>query len=298
MIHKANVVTTPALPVMDAALAYAAIGWPVIPTWPNKATPKGGWSVATIDPARIRKWWTGEYLGANISVAPGQAAGFFVLDVDVKSGQDGRSALAEIEDTHGYLPDTVTARTRHGGLHEYYRAPTGLLHPDRVRSHRVGFAPGLDFRAHGDLATVWPTPGYVWIRSPFDCEMAEAPGWLLGLLTKPPEVERPPPAPPVRMGNLDRAARYLAKIIDGECGELASMAPHTGRNQRLFIAAARLGSLVGGGALHQSYAEHALIRAAFDCGLVREDGQHAVRATIASGIRRGLAAPRTVEFRR
>jgi hypothetical protein len=70
------------------------------------------------------------------------------------------------------------------------------------------------------------------------------------------------------------------------------MTPSSGRNQRLFVAAAKLGGLIGAGVLGQDAAESALEQAATECGLVTEDGMGAVRATIRSGIRTGVSNPR------
>jgi putative DNA primase/helicase len=88
--------------------------------------------------------------------------------------------------------------------------------------------------------------------------------------------------------------RYVAAAVDGEYRSVATMAPNTGRNVRLFQAAANLGEFVGAGVLSQGEVEDALQQAATECGLVREDGLHAVRMTIASGIRKGFQNPRKV----
>jgi putative DNA primase/helicase len=80
----------------------------------------------------------------------------------------------------------------------------------------------------------------------------------------------------------------------GECREVATMAPNTGRNLRLFKAAARLGELVGAGLAPEALIEDALGTAADDCGLVREDGRAAALATVSSGLARGVAQPREV----
>lgn len=100
--------------------------------------------------------------------------------------------------------------------------------------------------------------------------------------------------PPIRAGSTDRLANYVAAAIDGECRELAAMPPNTGRNLRLFKAAARLGEVVGARLVPQAMVEEALEAAADDCGLVCEDGRRAVLATIASGLARGIAKPREV----
>jgi len=85
----------------------------------------------------------------------------------------------------------------------------------------------------------------------------------------------------------------VAVAVEGECQAVAQTGSG-GRNHRLFQAAARLGELVGAGALSQDVAEDALEIAAADCGLVREDGISAVRASIRSGIGRGVQQPREV----
>jgi hypothetical protein len=72
------------------------------------------------------------------------------------------------------------------------------------------------------------------------------------------------------------------------------MGPGSGRNLRLFQAAANLGGLVGARLLTERVAQEVLEKAADDCGLWKEDGPHAVRATIKSGMNRGLASPREV----
>jgi putative DNA primase/helicase len=60
------------------------------------------------------------------------------------------------------------------------------------------------------------------------------------------------------------------------------------------MASANLGQLVGADLVVQSVAERALLHAATDCGLVKEDGTRAVLATIASGMKKGIAQPREV----
>jgi hypothetical protein len=96
------------------------------------------------------------------------------------------------------------------------------------------------------------------------------------------------------MDTADRMARYVAAAVDRECSELARMGHGTGRNLRLFQASANLFEFVGAGLLPESAAIGALEQAAAECGLWKEDGPHAVRATIKSGAERGLQNPREV----
>ncbi len=285
--------------MMAAAMAYAGqLGWPVFLTAADCRTPiadvgfEHGVHDATADPAEINRRWL-LHRSANIALACGERSGLLVLDVDVK-GADGRTTLALYEEEHGWLPETWTVRTPSGGQHIYFR------HPDRLLRNRVGFAPGLDVRTTGGSVALPPSRRadgrYEWTIPPTACPVAEAPAWLLELID-PPEPVRPP-RPPLPVQSVHRTVRYVECAIDGECSAVSAMAPNTGRNQRLFQAAANLGELCGAGLLPQSIAEHALEDAASACGLVREDGLHAVRATIRSGLRRGEASPREVSFAR
>lgn len=64
---------------------------------------KNGVKDATLDEGRIREWWD-MWKDANVGVATGKEAGFFVIDVDPRSG--GHKALADLEREHGKLPET------------------------------------------------------------------------------------------------------------------------------------------------------------------------------------------------
>jgi hypothetical protein len=62
------------------------------------------------------------------------------------------------------------------------------------------------------------------------------------------------------------------------------------RNKVLFWASARAGELVAAGGLDPGAAEMALLAAAAEIGLVREDGEPRVAGTIRSGLHTGGAA--------
>ena len=286
----ARAVTTPESYNLTCALNLAWHGLAVFPVARDCRAPlvKRGCHAAENAAKGVRALWRTNAT-ANVAVACGAASGVFVLDIDVK-GANGLRTLAELEAARGPLPPTWRTATPSGGCHLWFRQPARSLR------NRVGFAPGLDVRTDGGSVAVPPSRkpagAYRWEVAPWDCELAEAPAWLLDLIDPPPVAHAP--RPPIRGGSRDRLASYIAAAIDGECREVARLAPNTGRNLRLFKAAARLGELVGAGLAPRDLVECALAGAAEDCGLICEDGRRAVFATISSGLARGLASPREV----
>src|SRR5262245_24162450 len=75
---------------------------------------------ATTDKAQIRQWWD-MWPSANIGIATGKEAGFFVLDVDPRKGS--AKVLSFLEAKHGKLPETRTADTGGGGVHYLFMYP-------------------------------------------------------------------------------------------------------------------------------------------------------------------------------
>jgi hypothetical protein len=276
--------------VIAAAQALAARGLAVFPVAPDCRRPltPHGYKDAAKAPEAVAALWR-RFPSANLAVACGSVSGAFVLDVDMK-GANGFRTLAELEAAQGPLPPTWRTATPSGGCHLWFRQPASALR------NRVGFAPGLDVRTDGGSAAAPPSrkagETYRWEVAPWDSPLADAPVWLLNLIDPPPVVHAPRAS--IRGRSRDRLASYVAAAIDGECAEVARMAANTGRNLRLFKAAARLGELVGAGLAPQELVESALRGAAEDCGLLREDGRRAVVATIASGLARGVTNPRDV----
>ncbi len=127
----------------------------------------------------------GAWSWPGVGIVTGELSGVLVLDVDEPEGE------AELK-KHGH-PPTPIARTGGGGLHLYFK------HPEHHIKTGIRVAPGLDVKASGGYVVAPPSVGptgrsYEWIVSPEDAELADPPGWLMGLL----ERERPKgPAAPV-----------------------------------------------------------------------------------------------------
>ncbi|RAK68794.1 bifunctional DNA primase/polymerase [Phenylobacterium kunshanense] len=256
---------------------------------------------ATKDVELIRAIWT-RTPKANVSIVTGAVSGVFALDIDAKGKVNGFEALARLEAMFGPLPSTWRALTPSGGEHRYFVQPSRWVLRNKVglriydRRGRVSeLFDGLDIRTDGGACAAPPsekTSGtYRWADHPLSTPVSEAPEWLLKLAIDPP----PPPKvdrPPLRRGHADKLARYIDRAIDSECARVTGT--KSGRNVQLFKSAANLGSLVGANVLPQDLAEAELWKAATDCGLVADDGAHSVRATIASGMRKGMQNPREV----
>ncbi len=153
--------------LLDAALQYAAWGWPVFPLQPRGKQPATahGFKDATVDPDRIRAWWT-RSPDANIGLPTGQR--FDVIDIDTPDGpitytqllaeENPATGVGVIPDTHGH------AATASGGLHLYVLA-SGAGNTTRI-------APGVDYRGKGGYVVAPPStlgqPGrsWSWIEHP------------------------------------------------------------------------------------------------------------------------------------
>jgi putative DNA primase/helicase len=182
----------------DAALAYAARGWPVFPCYSLDAAgrcscgradcsslakhpqTKHGFKEATCDEALIRQWWR-RWPEANIGIATGEA-GLVVIDVDVKN-VDGLAAWLTIVERGGpELQETTVAKTPSGGLHVYYRANESAIGCSTGR-----LAPGIDVRAIGGYVIAPPSRGvrgvsYEWCDEHEVEHLAELPAALAACL--------------------------------------------------------------------------------------------------------------------
>jgi putative DNA primase/helicase len=137
---------------------------------------KNGVHDASTDEAKIRRWWE-TWENANIGIATGKEAGFFVLDIDPRNGGD--ETLAFFERKHGRLPETRAADTGGDGVHLLFKYPD---FPVKNSTGELG--PGLDIKSDGGSIVVPPSlhvsgKRYRWRNS---APIADAPEWFLQLL--------------------------------------------------------------------------------------------------------------------
>lgn len=183
---------------LDAALRYAALGWPVFPCGADKKPliPKrdggNGYLDATTDAEQIDRWWR-RWPDAQVAVATG-AAGLCVidLDIDAEKGKDGMATFALVENENGPHWCGLIASSPRGGRHYFYLMPdppvqlavdidVGLLAAGTKKS-------GVDVRAGGGYVVV-PSPASPrreWVvGDPFDADsstgesdIGQMPAWL------------------------------------------------------------------------------------------------------------------------
>ena len=125
-------------------------------------------------------------------------------------------------------------------------------------------------------------------------DLARMPGFLLELVVEsPPKTSRGSNVAPFRSrkGSAERISHYARVALDQEV-EAVRMTADGARNDALNKAAFSLGQLVGGDELPHSLVEEELYSAAEGNGLVADDGETSVRATIRSGLNAGLKEPR------
>ena len=170
--------------LIEAAIFYAGLGWPVLPLRSSDKRPLGtlvphGLKDATTDLSLLTRWWT-DQPDANLGIRTGREAGIVALDIDPRHGGD--SSLAQLQGSFGDLPCTATSLTGGGGRHLLLRHP-GLQIPNGV--HKLGS--GVDVRGEGGYIVAPPSlhPSgcrYRWEFRPEAVPPAPIPAWLLGLM--------------------------------------------------------------------------------------------------------------------
>jgi hypothetical protein len=273
-----------------AAAQYAKAGYRVFPLEPRGKTPRTEHGVkdATTDAKTVDAWWRA-MPDANIGIATGD--GILVLDID---GDTGARSLSDLTDLYGPLPHTPTQKTGKG-RHYLFRVEG----PVKNSAGRIG--PGIDTRGDGGYIVGGPSihpngEPYAWDEDarPSRLPAAPCPQWILDALAPKISERAAVQQPAPENSDPDTLGKYAAKALDGEF-ERVSRAGSGTRNHTLNAAAFALGQLVGAGLLSEAQVTRTLQTAASNCGLTGEDGPQVVDATIASGLKAGMAKPTPTE---
>jgi hypothetical protein len=132
---------------LDAALAYAELGYAVFPCIPREKRPliTGGLLAATTKAAQIVKWWQ-EYPSANIGLC---TKGLLVVDLD----RPDNPWLQDEPDKFQELSVTACSQTPAGGKHFIFRQPEGM----KLKNTTGKLARNVDTRADGGYILVAPS---------------------------------------------------------------------------------------------------------------------------------------------
>lgn len=164
----------------DHAKILVSHGFFVFPCCTGEKRPatKHGFKDATNDTTKLDLLFV---QGSNIAIATGHN-GLFVVDFDLPEG------AADFQAKHNTFPKTVATHTPRGGQHWYFRSN------HRVKTSMSKIAHKTDIRGTDGSVLCPPSvvggKSYVWIpgQSPDDITVAEAPTWLVELLTTPEHV--------------------------------------------------------------------------------------------------------------
>jgi len=180
-------VTAAPAAIREAALAYAAYGWPVFPVAPHAKRPltEHGKDDASADRERIVAWWK-RWPDAGVAIATGLASGLVVVDVDPRN--DGSDGIEDLEAKHGRLPECPVVLTGGGGTHSYFAHPGGEI---PCRTNLGGFR-GVDLKGDGGYVVAPPSihpsgVAYTWNPwLPLEVEIPLFPPVLVDLARKGP----------------------------------------------------------------------------------------------------------------
>lgn len=198
--HMWSVDSRPAPTTLDYALAYAKLGWAVLPVWsvdkhgqcrcgrpngekghkpgkhPQSNLVPHGHNDASCDEQQIRDWWaTDPEAGIGVSLAD---SGLLALDIDPQNG--GRDSLAQLESEHGIMHSECVAITQGGGEHRLFTADPSMAYPGTL-------GPGLDLKHQGYICvapTLGPSGEYKWAQghSPLSASRPVTPSPLPSLI--------------------------------------------------------------------------------------------------------------------
>ncbi|MCM3903670.1 MAG: bifunctional DNA primase/polymerase [Pyrinomonadaceae bacterium] len=184
--------------MIDAALEYAALGWPVLPLHtpvaggcsclkPDCSSPgkhprtMHGLKDATTDPEKIREWFT-TWSNANIGVTTGAQSKIIVIDAD---GPEGLESLNKLQGRYGKISERCFQRTGNG-YQLFFQHPGFPVRNIQNDPNKMGR--GIDVRGDGGYVVAPPSGHYSGRQYEWQTDYSNippAPEWLITLLRSP-----------------------------------------------------------------------------------------------------------------
>jgi Bifunctional DNA primase/polymerase, N-terminal len=303
--------------VLDAALAYAAHGWPVFVLSRSKVPVRlcgsdeceqhrgdpvlsekcscltcHGFYAATRNQTRIIEMVRRHPAGC-LAVRTGAPSGLVVLDFDIEQWVDdfwphrddvAHQTMTKLDEAN-VLPGTVTQVSGSGGLHMLYRHPGGY-----IKSGPQLVGPKVDSKADGGYFIVAPSihPAtrrrYRWPgNGRWDYELPVLHEALAKRLRRP----EPSPRQPLPLDPFARSSTMRGRL-GGLLTAILETPPNTKRNDMLFWASRKAGEMIAAGDIDETMVVAALQKAGIASGLTASEIGNATRGTIGSGLRKGL----------
>lgn len=280
--------------VLEAALRYLELGWSVLPVTGkapsmSEGTPFRWQAYQRLRPtsANVTSWHERGML-AGVGVISGAVSrNLVVIDLD---GDEAVRTFAE-RYANDEILDTWTIRSGSGhGMHIYLYV-RNLPPTTRVSKSTIG---GVEVRANGCYVVAPPSihpsgnPYTVYHRAPVRTvnDLSYVVEWVKSLMKEKHGGDMPPVS-----GKVNNTSAWGWAALMGECERVRNAMSH--RNDTLYIAALKCGSLIAAGVLDRDTAARHLLDAA--AGLSADDGEIASQRTIQSGINTGLRSKRTVK---
>ncbi|MCZ4340170.1 phage/plasmid primase, P4 family [Sphingomonadaceae bacterium G21617-S1] len=286
----------------------------------------GKWrEAATTDEATIRGWWR-RWPQAMIALPMGDN-GLLALDFDPRFDEltgevfelAGLKAATE-EQIGCPLPISLASVTQSDGVHVIYKQPAG-----EPIGNRGNLPRHVDVRGKGGYIIAPPSilyredgseGRYRWIAGRQDLDPVEPPEPLVQALRErakrapansaagsmPASTSSLPPSSPApdgrsaaKLPDVSEAVRKYAEVaLAAECAELAATpkggGQYNGRNQGIYHAGLKMGSLVAAGAIGEADARSA-IQCVID-GMAGNEDPEGAKATLQRGLDQGKLKPR------
>jgi hypothetical protein len=285
-----------------AAPALLSAGHSPVPIVPGTKRPAlAGWQGACERPLTATEIarFARSPLAYGIGVALGHG-GLVAVDIDSEA-PDVLGALWRV------LPNTPVAKRGRKGATGFFFDPTGAIAGRKIKAADGSML--VEVLATGAQTVIPPTTHpetgrpYGWLGGATlaDARPSHLPTLPIDIgdrlaaalarwtarprpATRPPSAERRPVGP-MPDAERERQRRYAEAILAAELPALAATGTG-GRNAAAFRLACRLGRWAHAGVIDREWFEDELVAACFANGLVRDDGEAAVRATIASALRK------------